>query len=255
MLVFWIIVALLMLLALWFVLPPLFASDEDANKSERQASNLSIYQNQYQELEADLRNGLIAEEQYQREKEELERRLLDDVKSENETAAQTSAQPNRKLGYAVAAAIPLAAIAFYLAIGSPKAVSSPPSTSSSAAPSQDGGPMSQQQIAANVDRLAQRLQQNPNDLQGWLMLGRSYLMLDRVSDGAAAYDHVLQLDPKNQNALMMGGAAYFQIKNYQKAIDYWQTVLPLLPANSDEARAVADQLSKAKQLAGSQPSR
>src|SRR5215510_9614615 len=255
MLIFWIIVALLVLLALWFVLPPLLGSEEDSKKSELQVTNVSIYQNQYQELEDDLRNGLIVEEQYQHEKEELERRLLDDVQAARRTSGRAAARPDRRLGYTVAAAIPVAAIGFYLAIGNLKAVSAPPDSSPATTAPSPSGPMSPQQIAANVDRLAQRLEQNPSDLQGWLMLGRSYLMLDRISDGAAAYDRALQLDPKNQTALMMGGAAYFQIKNYQKAIEYWQKVLPLLPQNSEDARAVADQLSKAKQLAASQPSR
>jgi len=83
MLIFWIICALLVLLALWFVLPAFVHPDEQKKSDEPRAANLLVYQNQYQELEADLKNGLIAQEQYQQEKDELERRVLDDVKTES----------------------------------------------------------------------------------------------------------------------------------------------------------------------------
>ena len=106
-------------------------------------------------------------------------------------------------------------------------------------------------VAANVDKLAKRLQQNPNDLQGWLMLGRSYAQMDRFSDAAAALDHALQLDPTNQDALIMAGIANYELRNYQKAVEYWQK----LPQNSEYARSIADQLAKAKQLAAGQTSR
>src|SRR5712691_4736653 len=121
MLLFWIICGLMTLLALWFALPPLFAHAESRKSDEMRAANLLIYQDQCHELETDLRNGLIGEPEYQKEKEDLERRLLADV----ETAKRTSSSPptspaTRKVAYAVAAAIPIVAIAFYLARGNPK---------------------------------------------------------------------------------------------------------------------------------------
>ena len=74
MLMFWIICALLVLLALWFVLPA-FLQQGNQNKNEGpRAANLLVYQDQYQELETDLKNGLIAQEQYQQEKDELDAR-------------------------------------------------------------------------------------------------------------------------------------------------------------------------------------
>ena len=83
MLTFWIIAALLMLLAFWFILPALLnkpAADEDV---ERREANVLVYKDQYRELESDLKNGLIGEAQYRAEKSELERRLLEDVASKS----------------------------------------------------------------------------------------------------------------------------------------------------------------------------
>ena len=124
MLIFWIICGLMVLLTLWFVLPPLFQSDPKSKTDKVRAANLLVYQDQDRELEADLKIGLLSEAQYQQDKEELERRLLDDMATE-----QAHARPmvTRKLGYALAIALPIAVILFYFAVGNPKALNVEPS--------------------------------------------------------------------------------------------------------------------------------
>jgi cytochrome c-type biogenesis protein CcmH len=288
MLIFWIICALLVLLALWFVLPAFLEQGEETRTDERRAANLLIYQDQYQELEADLKNGLIAQEQYQHEKDELERRVLEEVQKEKPDTSAAPSATARKFGYGLAAAIPIAAVAFYFVVGSPKALS--PSAIANQLPgpgAQQGGVRTQQQMEANVAKLAERLKQNPNDAEGWQMLGRSYMILERYSEAADAYqrasalkdkdaavwadyaealamtsdrrlagkptealERALQIDPKNQKALDLAGSAAYQAGNYQKAIEYWQRLLKVLPAGSEELRTISDQIAKAKELAG-----
>jgi len=148
--------------------------------------------------------------------------------------------------------------------------------------------MTPQQIQANVSKLAKRLEENPNDAQGWVMLGRSYTMMERYADAAAAYgratalkpsdaslwtdyaealalsngqrlegkpmeaiNRALQLDPSNEQALAFAGEAAFQAADYKKAIEYWQK----LPAGSETRKAVSDRLAKAKELAAGRGSR
>ena len=292
MITFWIIAALLMLLAFWFILPALLnkpGADEDI---ERREANVLVYKDQYRELEADLKNGLIGEAQYRAEKSELERRLLEDVASKS-----AAAPPNKKgtnaFAYGVAAFIPIGAIALYYVVGNPKAVDSSANSPAipATAPAQPGM-MSQQQIAANVDKLAERLKQNPKDAQGWTMLARSYMMLERFPDAASAYERLtvlnandadawadyaealalangqnlagkpteainraLKIDPKNQKALDLAGSAAFQANDYKKAIEYWQKLLTLLPAGSGELQTITAQITKAKELAAGKGSR
>ena len=62
-------------------------------------------------------------------------------------------------------------------------------------------------VAAMVAKLEKRLQDEPNDLNGWLMLGRSYLALERLDDAIVAYDHARQLDGKSAEAAMGLGEA------------------------------------------------
>jgi cytochrome c-type biogenesis protein CcmH len=62
-------------------------------------------------------------------------------------------------------------------------------------------------VAAMVAKLEKRLQDQPNDPTGWLMLGRSYLTLNRLDEAIVAYDHAHQLDAKSADAAMGLGEA------------------------------------------------
>lgn len=294
MLILWIICALLVLLALWFVLPPLLQTSEKTRPDEARAANVLVYQDQFLELDADLKNGIISEEQYQLDKNELERRLLDDTATASKSASTSpSTSPNtRKLAYALGAGIPVAAVAFYFLVGNPKALAPPAPSAATATAASQPGQMSPQAIEANVAKLAKKLEENPNDAPGWSMLARSYMALERFPDAASAYarataldgnnsslwsdyaealamangqkmagqpleaaNHALQLDPKNERALVLLGSAAYEVADYQKAIDYWQKLLPLLPPNSEAAKSVSDQIAKARELAAGRGSR
>ena len=292
MLTFGIIAALFVLLIFWFVLPPLLQKSEAKKTDANASANVIIYQDQLKELEADLKTGLIGEDQYQPEKESIERRLLEDVKSKAPLTGRVPSTRTSVIVYALSVFIPVGAVAFYLLVGNPKALSSAPAATGPPSAAQPERQMSPQQIAANVDKLAERLKQNPNDAQGWLMLARSYLMLERYAEAAKAYERAtalnandadlwadyaealalsngqnlagkpteainraLQVDPSNQKALDLAGSAAFQSGDYQKAISYWQQLLKQLPAGSEELRTISDQIAKAKELAGGKGSR
>ena len=284
MLTFWIIAALFILFALWFVLPPLLQTAGDSKGDDLRAANVLIYQDQSREMAADLKHGLISEEQYQLDKEELERRLLEDVNAPSSDLSST-ATSTRKFAYVVGMAIPIGVIAFYFVVGNRQGLA--PSLPQMTSPqTQQSGPMGDQPVAANVAKLAKKLEQNPNDAQGWLMLARSYVSMERFADAAGAFEHAtalngndagiwadyaeasamangqslagkpteainraLQIDPKNQKALDLAGSAAYQAGDYKKAIDYWQKLLTQLPSGSEELKAISDQIAKAKQLA------
>jgi len=55
-------------------------------------------------------------------------------------------------------------------------------------------------IEGMVQRLAERLEETPDDLEGWLRLGRAYTVLERTDDAAAAYEQALRIDPGNVQA-------------------------------------------------------
>ncbi|MGO8858289.1 MAG: tetratricopeptide repeat protein [Steroidobacteraceae bacterium] len=62
-------------------------------------------------------------------------------------------------------------------------------------------------VLAMVAKLETHLREDPKDLAGWLMLGRSYLALERMDDAIVAYDHARQLDADSAEAALGLGEA------------------------------------------------
>ena len=292
MILFWVICALLIVIALAFVLPPALQRTQETNvkaDDERREANVAVYRDQLSELEADLRNGIVGEEQYAQDRDEIERRLLEDTASESSNKTTAAPLSARNTAYVLGLGIPFIAIVFYLKIGEPKLIENP-ATVSSPPVATASGPMerSQEQIAANVDKLAKKLESNPNDAEGWTMLARSYSSMEKFSEAANAYakatelkpkdadlwaeyafatamasgrtlegkpteliNRALQVDPENAKALQLAGSAAFEAKDYKKAIDYWQRVLKKVPPNSEVGQTIIERINEAKTLAGS----
>ncbi len=124
MVLFIFICVLMVLLALWLILPPLWPSTRDARIEDARAANILVYQDQLRELQTDLEAGLLTQAQYDQDKEEIERRLLDDIGDEKRSSSPKRLA-TRRLAYAVAIFIPVAAILFYMFTGSPRLIDSP----------------------------------------------------------------------------------------------------------------------------------
>src|SRR5580692_6781921 len=58
------------------------------------------------------------------------------------------------------------------------------------------------EVLAMVAKLQKHMEDDPNDLDGWLLLGRSYLALQRIDDAILAYDHARRLDATNVEAML-----------------------------------------------------
>jgi cytochrome c-type biogenesis protein CcmH len=290
---FWVICAILIVIALAFVLPPALQRSAESTletEDERKQANIAVYRAQLSELESDLHNSIVSHEQYAQDREEIERRLLEDTA--NVRSAKTSAAPvsARSTAYLLGIGIPLVAIIFYLKVGEPDLISNPAGVASAPPAAASSGPpqRSQEQIEANVAKLAKRLESNPNDAQGWTMLARSYSSMEKFGDAANAYAKVteltpndadlwaeyafatamaggkslegkptelinraLKVDPENAKALQLAGSAAFQAKDYKKAVDYWQRVLKQVPPNSEVSQTITERINEAKTLAAS----
>ena len=288
MILFWVICAGLLIIALAFILPSFFQSTEahqGVTEIERTEANIAVYRNQLQELKSDLKNGIVSAEQYNQDFEEIERRLLEDTTN---TGNEIISVPDRgrSTAYVLALAIPLIAIIFYLYVGTPSAITGV-STRQVQTSDMGAGPRSPEQIAENVQKLADRLKANPTDAEGWIMLGRSYTSMERYGEAAGAYakatelkpndadlwaeyafvtaiasnrkiegkslelvNQALKVDPENVKALQLAGSAAFEAKDYNKAITLWQRVLSRVPANSEVGEAITERINEAKSLAG-----
>src|ERR1043166_1080901 len=94
---FFFICALIVLLALWLILPPLWQSASNAKVDDARSANLLVYQDQLRELQADLNTGLLTQTQYDQDKEEIERRLLEDVGDQKRSASPRSEEHTSEL--------------------------------------------------------------------------------------------------------------------------------------------------------------
>lgn len=272
--------AALLVLGLAFVVVPLLRTPRPA-ASGRTAEIPSLYREQLAELEHDRETGLLAPEQYEPAAAELKRRMLRDVAPDAAGERQTGVArrlPRWALPALIGVAMPLAAASLYFQLGAPQAVNPP------APPEQ----LTARDIEAMVEGLAVRMKQTHDDVRGWTMLGRSYLMLGRYAESAQAYERALALspedldlltslaaalraadpgasagrvadlaakalaiDPDHPGALAFAGIAAFDRGEYRTAIGHWERLRPLLPPDSELAATIRERLSEARsKLAG-----
>ena len=244
------------------------------------AVNAAVYRDQLRELEADLRAGTLAPDQYEKARLEIEARLIADVGT-GEASAETP-RGARGAALALGLAIPICALAVYLSVGNPSAVL--PQAAGGANPHG----MTKAQFEAAVVRLAARMKDNPEDAEGWTMLARSYAVLGRFGEASEAYAkaaarmprdaqlladyadalamaqgrtlqgepekiilRALAIDPDNVKALLLAGTAAFNRSDPRAAIRHWERVLGLLPKESDMIQRVQASIAEARSLAGS----
>ena len=319
MMVFWIVAVCFIIAALLFAVPPLLQrTDQNTDKhnpdkenhnrekgqpAARSAINTTIYQDQLAELENDLRNDMVQPEQYAQARRELERRLLDDVTVVPEAVAagapatQPTSGRNRAAAIVVGIMVPLFTVLLYLKLGSPQVMSPQTDMASVEANAETGAPAGQrhsdapEQIQKLVGTLVERLRANPQDAEGWAVLGRSLYALGRHAEAADAFSkasamvpndaqlladyadamamangerldeqsialirRALQADPNNQKALWLGGTAEFESGNFAGAVKYWEHLLKLLPPNSEVSQIMATNIEEARGLALSRTS-
>ncbi len=283
---FWVIAALLVGVALAFLITPLVRNRAASGGSaSRAAANLAVFRDQLAELDADLARGSIDREQWEVARGDLQRGLLEavDVPSAN---ASAPVKRSKAAAIAVAVAVPLISVSLYLGLGNPQGLEPGKVSAAQGAPHE----LTPEQINSMVARLAQKLESEPDNAEGWIMLGRSYNALGRFAEAAAAYAkaearfptnaqlladyadslamaqgqslqgkpealilRALQADGNNLKALALAGTAEFEKNDFAKAIEYWKRMLPLLPADSEMGNSVRASIQEAQEKQGGMP--
>lgn len=262
----------LLVLAVFVVSRPLFRQSHNAAPDIAQNDlTLAILRDQQTELEQERAQGALSEEAYANAHAELQRRLLEEVANTENPNAETSSANNttaptenraKHTAMVLIVLIPMMAVLGYGLLGNPAALN-PELT----APQQA---MSQEKITAMVDRLAQRMQENPDDMEGWLRLAQAYKVMGRYEDAAAAYakaekeinkdagllavyaetiamsspsglkgkptklvTRALELEPGNPHALLLAGAIAMENNNPKMAVSIWEKLLPMVEPGSE----------------------
>jgi cytochrome c-type biogenesis protein CcmH len=148
--------------------------------ASRKAINTAIYRDQLAELERDLASGVLSQADYGSARDELERRVLEDVAAA-EVADAAPLTPRRlpRTALALAVTLPLAAAVLYVVLGTPAALD----------PAARRRPAGLRRRDRKDGRRPRRqARKDPGNLEGWAMLGRSYMVTGRFADAAKAFD-------------------------------------------------------------------
>ena len=152
---FWFLAVAMLALALLIVLPALLRPRADEQLQiggGASQSNLVILREQLAQLEAQHSAGAMDPQQYALARGDIERRVLDE---ESAVERPTRAGRARTTAVLLAVGVPVLALALYLRVGSPDAVLAPELASV------EEGTVTQAQIEAMVEQLAQRLAKPP----------------------------------------------------------------------------------------------
>lgn len=276
-----IIIALLMtVIAVLIIVLPFRRKKLDLQKiSLEQDENIAILRNQLRQFELDFKEGRIGQEQLDEARLDVEKRLLQEegaIAADQMDLKAVNQHGGKKWPTIwIASGLPICAIALYLLVGSPLALYLPEAN--------QGQPqLSQKDIEGMVERLAEKLQKDPNNAEGWQMLGRSYAALQKMPEALDAYkkalalnpnsaqlmvdyadllafqnksirgepmrliQKALQIEPNNLKALALAGTAYFELGDFKRAEEYWTKAKNLVPADSEFARGMTENIAAAK---------
>ena len=192
----WITIAVLTAVALGLLLVPL-ARRGRAPAPTRAAYDITVYRDQLAEVDRDLERGLFGDDQAHAARIEIQRRMLAAGPEDGSGGTEEPARPRPRGSVAVIAAIavavPAGAVGLYLYLGSPGAPGQPFAERGTATAGADAEAGDQEGLRAVVGRLAERLLRNPDDLKGWLLLGRSYMTLEHYDAAANAFRRAMGL--------------------------------------------------------------
>ncbi len=279
------ITALMVAAALAWVLLPLLRGANPGG-IEREASNVAILRDQLAELESDLANGTIPREQYEQARAELEARTLDEAKEGAVRASDTLSSAGAWTAAIVAGALPIAALLLYVSLGNFDAFS-PLATRPAAATNAPEHEMTPQQIEEIAGKLAAKLDKEPGNAEGWVILARTYYAMNRHADAARAFERAvalvpdnaelladyadalgaaqggtlagkpielvqraLKIDPTQWKALALAGTVAFDRKDYAQAVAYWERMKATVPPESSIAKSIDSSIAEARELGG-----
>lgn len=268
MMAFVVVAALMLAAALAFVLPTLLRG------RGAQADPASQAQQQLKALKQARAAGILTDAEYAAKRAVLGEQVLSTI-----DAAPAPARSTFFTALGIALLLPAAAIVLYRLVGEPRAVDTSAVAAQAAAPADHT-----QNMEAAISNLVAKLKQNPEDIEGWTLLGRAYEATERFAEARDALKHAydlaaddpdvavayaealalaspsrridgeprvlvekaLKAAPENQRGLWLLGISDYQAKRYDAAIATWKHLLTVLPKDSDVIASVQGQIANAE---------
>ena len=240
-------------------------------------ANAKVYRDQIADLDREHESGHISDTEWQQSRDELSMRLLEDTSAQDDPVAKQE-KPALWTAVLVAVALPLSAVGMYMWVGEPDALN-PMAV-------QSNDKLDPTQLLQMAESLAQKLNDKPDNLQGWVMLGRTYRTLEKFDASVQAYDRalklsadddlklervevlamksqgnfegepwtvirdILQRDPQNYGALLMAGSASYSHEKYADALKYWQQARKPLAADNPDVPGLDEAIASVQQKLG-----
>ena len=187
----WVVLILMLVMALAVVLFPQLRKRRRAPRSRRDY-DVAVYADQLRELKTDVERGVLSADQETQARLEIERRVLDADASQAILGKRAGSPLFSAVGASILLAfIPGFALGIYLWRGSPEI----PSQFAEIPPVSAETPGQAPEVGVGVEELVARLREQPDNLDGWLLLGRSYIVLGRHSEAVRAYREAAGLAP------------------------------------------------------------
>lgn len=286
MITFYILATLLLAIALLILLPPLLRSGGSINRDAREIRQ------RLKQIETDLEAGLITRDSAEAMRHDLSQALMKKVSGDGNQEQSTKSTITAVV---LLISVPLLSLWLYQSVGLPEAVDlkfdraagGQPQGAANQPPAEatDSNAPSLEQAMAGLEA---RLKQQPEDVEGWVLLGRSYIQLGRNQDAVAAFERArelapeepwvlvdlvearfmasgapqisdadvalleqaVEMDPSHQKGIWMLGIAAYQRGNFNQAVSQFERLQGMLEPGSAVADTVAQQIADARARAG-----
>lgn len=255
----------------------------DAGKV-RAEQNLALLRAQYAELEADYKAGKIPEDEYTETKTEIEHRVIEET-AEGEESVRRDGRQGLYAAFVIVVAVPVLAFVGYEYLGSPQAL--------------DPVFMQQQQqnmtgmqghseadLMDSIKLLEDRLKENPDNADGWMMLAKTYASFKNWKESSRAFAEVnrlvphnsdvladwadvlaattgsiegkpqelieeaLKIDPMHWKALALMGTLCYDKRDFKGAVTYWERMRSGTEQGSEEWRQITENIEQARRMGG-----
>tara|TARA_B100000427_G_scaffold309140_1_gene297907 strand:+ start:555 stop:1784 length:1230 start_codon:yes stop_codon:yes gene_type:complete len=268
MILFWSIASSFLLISIIVIIRTLFRNND------AKYSNKATHDQKLREIYIDIENKLISESEAKDAIIELKKLIQKDSENidfTNSKLRNLKIRSKKIISILIFILVPVFVLTIYSYIGSSNSIKLLATNTSSQELSNDNL-VSVEEMLKGVER---RLIDDPDNANDWLMLANSYVVLKRYTDAIRAYENLyrlngddpsllfryadvlamansgifkgkptelvkkgLQLDPENTMGLWLAGLAEYEEGRINKAIDYWQRVLPKLEKGSDEEKNI-----------------
>lgn len=284
--VFFIFACLLVIAALAAIVPSALRTndvDSDAGQQELNQldTNVNIARERRASLQDALENGTIDQATFDTEINDLANALAVDLEAQR--GKQESSRSALVVAGLIALFLPVASGALYLHLGTPGGVNTSAMHQQALAEQQKTQSEAPPALTELLPNLEKKLEANPDDRDGWKLLGKSYLSLGEfgnakrallkayeldkndpdllsqlaetsameregdLSGEASEYlDAALTINPGHQQSLWLKAIADQQAGNHETAIERFEALRASVPGNTEAQTSIDELIAQSK---------